>query len=474
MTQLDQAAVAAEKYAIPAHVWRIAGVVVFGAVMGMLDTSLVNIGLKTIGADLGASLDAVQWVASGYLLALGMALPICGWLGRWIGIGRLWLVSVAAFSTTSALCALAPDVRWLIALRVLQGLSAGMLIPAGQTLLGQAAGPQRLGRVMSVVGIAVVGAPTIGPTIGGVMLANLTWPWLFLINIPFGIVALVLGWRVLPRGEIVKPSRLDVVGLVLAGAGVSLVVYGLGRVGTDDAVATVVVAVSVGAVALVAFVFRSLRISKPLLDIRMFGERVFTAANIANFFAGAAMFGSMVLLPLYFQVLHGEGLVTTGLLLLSFGAGGIVALPLGGRSTDRYGGGIVAVYGGVLAIGATLPFVFLSASANPVLVQVLLFVRGVAVALAGMPLVSAAYAAVRRDQMADASVFVNIMQRIGGAVGVALVAVVLYQVGQAGVSVESGYRQAFGWLTAVSVIGLAASAVLWRHQRAGLTGSAAV
>lgn len=186
---------------IPARVWRVAGVVVFGAVMSMLDTSLVNIGLNSIATDLGAALDSAQWIASGYLLALAVTLPLCGWLGRQFGMDRVWLTALAGFTITSALCALAPNIGWLIGFRIAQGLAAGLLVPAGQTLLGQVAGPQRLGRVMSVVGIAVVAAPAIGPTVGGVMLANLDWEWLFLINIPFGLVAFVLGRRVLPRGK---------------------------------------------------------------------------------------------------------------------------------------------------------------------------------------------------------------------------------------------------------------------------------
>src|SRR5882762_2610095 len=206
---------------IPAHVWRTAGVVVFGAVMGMLDTSLVNIGLRTIGTDLGASLATIQWVASAYLLALGVSLTVCGWFARRVGVTRLWMGALVAFTLTSVACAFAPTAGWLIGTRILQGLAAGLMIPAGQTILGQAAGPQRMGRVMGVVGIAVVGAPAIGPTIGGLMLAHWSWEWLFLINVPVGLVGLVLGLRYLPRSQGVPMQRLDVIGVVLAGGGVS-------------------------------------------------------------------------------------------------------------------------------------------------------------------------------------------------------------------------------------------------------------
>ncbi|MBF6172525.1 DHA2 family efflux MFS transporter permease subunit [Nocardia blacklockiae] len=468
MTQTRTDTVTTTADRVPAHVWRTAAVVVFGAVMGMLDTSLVNIGLRSIGADLGAELATVQWVASGYLLALGVSLTCCGWLARRVGVGRLWVAALVAFTVTSGLCALAGSAAWLIALRVLQGLAAGVMIPAGQTILGQAAGPRRMGRVMGVVGIAVVGAPALGPTVGGLMLAHWSWQWLFLINIPLGAIGLVLGLRFLPLRAGVPGHGLDVIGLVLAGGGVSAVVYGLSEIGDRGSAGSLAVwlPVVLGAAAVAGFVWRAGRAAHPLLDVRMFGERVFAAANAASFFAGAAMFGVMVLLPLYFQELHGYGLVRTGVALIAFGAGGVITLPLGGRLTDRFGGGVIAV-GGSLAVAVTIaPFAVLPADANPVLVQALLFAAGVATALSGMPLVTAAYAAVRPEQLPDAAAFVNILQRIGGAVGVAMVAVILSRATASGWQQVSGYHLAFAGLAALSVIAAAASTVLRRHQRA--------
>ncbi|MFI6367465.1 DHA2 family efflux MFS transporter permease subunit [Nocardia sp. NPDC050630] len=451
---------------IPARVWRVAGVVVFGAVMSMLDTSLVNIGLNTIATDLGAALDSAQWIASGYLLALAVTLPLCGWLGRQFGMDRIWLTALAGFTVTSGLCALAPNIGWLIGFRIAQGLTAGLLVPAGQTLLGQAAGPQRLGRVMSVVGIAVVAAPAIGPTIGGVMLANLDWEWLFLINIPFGLVAFVLGRRVLPRADARgNGGRFDATGFALIGVGLSALVYGLGEFGSRGSVSapTVWVSVLVGMLALVLFVARSTR-GGGLLDVGLFRHPVFATANVANLFAGASLFGSMLLLPLYFQVLHRDSLIATGLLLVSFGIGGIIALPVGGRLTDRYGGGVVAVVGSAVTVAVTVPFALGDASMNPLVVQVLLLICGVATGLTGVPIVAAAYASVRPEQLPDAASFVNILQRVGGSIGAALLAVVLYCAAAAGLPVDAGFRQAFWWLTAASVISLVASVLLWRKE----------
>lgn len=156
---------------IPATAWLLAATIALGAFMSQLDTSAVNVALRRIGTDLGAPLGIVQWTSTGYLLAVAVSLPASSWLARRLGSGRIWLGSVAAFTLASALCAVAPTVGWLIALRAAQGLSAGQLIPAGQTLIGRAVGPQRLGRVMATVGIAVSLAPALGPTVGGLLVA---------------------------------------------------------------------------------------------------------------------------------------------------------------------------------------------------------------------------------------------------------------------------------------------------------------
>ncbi|KAA0024422.1 MDR family MFS transporter [Antrihabitans cavernicola] len=454
---------------IPAHVWRLAVVVVFGAFMGTLDTSLVNIGLKSIGTDLHASLDSVQWVGSAYLLALAVSLPACSWVGTRIGVGRLWLTAMAGFTVTSAMCAFAPTIDWLIVARVVQGLTAGLLLPAGQTIIGQAAGPHRLGRVMSTVGIAVIVAPAIGPTVGGLMLEHLGWQWLFLINIPFGIVALVLGSRILPRGTVSAATPFDLGGFVAVSAGLSLTVYGLGEVGIRGTLATpsTWIPLLAGAGALAIFGLRSARHAHPLLHLSLFRNPVFAAANVATVFSGASLFGAMLLLPLYFQQVHGEGMLATGLLLMSFGIGGIVAMPASGRLTDRYGGGIVATAGSALVVVSTVPFALLDLSANPVLVQALLFLRGIALGLASMPAITAAYASVSRDQLPDATSFVNGLQRVGGAVGAALLAVILYRGTISGLSIDSAFQHAFWWLTAAAVVATVASGWLWRTQAKG-------
>ena len=451
---------------IPWPVWRIALVIVFGAFVSMLDASLVNVGLDSIRADLGASLDDVQWVASAYLIALAVSLPLCGWLGRKVGVGRLWLAAFSGFTVASGLCALAGDIGWLVGLRVAQGIAAGLLVPAGQTILGQAVGPQRMGRVMSILGIAVSSGPAIGPTVGGLLLDSLSWQWLFLINLPIGVIGVALGMRYVPRGERGAVSRLDWSGFVLIGTGLPLFVYDVTMIGEKATLAStaVLVPLVLGVAGLVAFGVRTWRRANPLVDLRLFRDPVYAAASISSAFTGAAMFGAMLLFPLYFQILRDADVVTTGLSLFSLGIGTTIVLPISGWLTDRYGGGIVALCGSLITVATTLPFAFLTADTGAVTLQVLLFLRGIALALAAVPAGTAAFAAVRREQLPDATTTVSIMQRVGGAVGGVLVAVTLAQALPRGE--EYAFQTAFWWLTAMSVVAVGWTLWLWRAQRA--------
>jgi len=450
---------------IPWPIWRISLVIVFGAFVSMLDTSLVNVGLDSIRADLGATLEQVQWVAGAYLIALAVSLPLCGWLGRKVGVGRLWLSAFAAFTVASGLCALAGDIGWLVVLRVLQGISAGLLVPAGQTILGQAVGPRRLGRVMSILGIAVSSGPAIGPTVGGLLLNSLSWQWLFLINLPVGVIGIALGLRYVPRGEPGAVSRLDWPGLVLISAGLPLFVYGVTMIGEKVTLASVSVLVPLvaGLAGLLAFGVRAWRRADPLVNLHLFRDRVYAAGSVSTIFTGAAMFGAMLLFPLYFQLLRGADVVTTGLSLFSLGIGTTLVMPVSGWLTDRYGGGIVALWGNIATVVTTVPFALLGADASAVTVQILLFLRGIALALSAVPAGTAAYAAVRREDLPDATTTVNILQRVGGAIGGALIAVILAQALPRGV--ESAFQLTFWWLTGASVIAVGSAAWLWLAQR---------
>src|ERR671937_2390137 len=176
---------------IDAYIWRISAVVIAGAIMSILDTTIVNVALATLRRDLHSSIADIQWVVTGYMLALAAVIPITGWAARRFGAKRVYLVSLALFTAGSALCGLAGSTTELVVFRVLQGLGGGMILPIGQLMMAEAAGPERMGRVMSVVAVPAMLAPIFGPAIGGLILDNASWRWIFFINIPIGVIAVI-------------------------------------------------------------------------------------------------------------------------------------------------------------------------------------------------------------------------------------------------------------------------------------------
>lgn len=444
---------------VPWQVWRLAIVVVLGSFMSTLDSSLVNVGLDTISRSLHASLTSAQWLSSGYVVAFAAALPLNAWLSRRIGSGRLWLTALAGFVAASALCAAAPNLPALIAFRVVQGLTGAMLVPTGQTIIGQVAGPERMGRVLNVTKIVVILAPAIGPTIGGLLITGLSWRWLFLVNVPVGAVAVLMGVRLVPRGTPTRGRRFDALGFVLVAAGLPLVLRGITGFGRAGSLAdsAVLATLAPGLAALALFVWRSLTIAHPLLDLRLFTNRVYSAATASVFFTGAALLGTLILLPLYYQQLRGQSVIGTGLLMLAVGGGTAVSMPFGGVLTDRIGGGLISMAGLALSTAGILPLAFLPADTSLVLAGALQAVTGFGLGLAAMPALSVAYKTVPRDRLPDATSEANIIQRVGGSTGTALLVVLLERDGTPTVG---AFHTTFGWLAASCVVALLLAAWL--------------
>ncbi len=339
--------VAAGGSKIESHVWRIAAVVVLGTIMSVLDTTIVNVALDTLGRDLHATVDQIQWVATGYLLALAAVIPVSGWASRRFSSRSVYIVSLVMFTAGSVLCGLADSVGSLVFFRVIQGIGGGMLVPTGQMILVKAAGPKNLPKVMSAIGVPIVLAPIFGPTIGGLLLEHVSWQSIFLVNLPVGIITLVAALKLLPKDKPEGAEKLDFLGLGLLSVGLVGVTYGLAETGSAGTLiaASVLVPLAIGLVGIASFAVRALRIPNPLLNVRLYKNRAFTAASITTFCLGAALFGAMVLMPLYFQTVRGEDAVTTGLLLIPQGLGAAVAMALSGRATERWGGGITATIG---------------------------------------------------------------------------------------------------------------------------------
>jgi EmrB/QacA subfamily drug resistance transporter len=406
----------------------ISAVVVIGAIMSILDTTIVNVALETLSRDLHVGLGDVQWVATGYLLALAVVIPLTGWMSERFGARRVWLTSVTLFVAGSVLCGLAWDLPSLIAFRVLQGLGGGMVMPVGMIVLTQTAGPQRVGRVMSIIGVPMLLGPVIGPVLGGLIVDHLSWRWIFFVNVPIGALALVMGLRWLPRVNASEhPGRLDWRGLALLSPGLGLAVFGLSETSASGGLgalqAWLPLVSGIGLIA--AFALHALRAPRPLIDVRLFKVPAFSASAATVLLFGIAFFGSMLLLPLFFQVARGESALHAGLLTAPQGLGAALTMPIAGALTDRIGGGRVAVVGIALAVLTTLPLALVQGSTSLFLVEGVLFLRGVALGLSMMPSMAAAYATLDRAAVPRATSALNVIQRVGGSIGTAVLAVVL-------------------------------------------------
>ncbi|HVW17119.1 MAG TPA: DHA2 family efflux MFS transporter permease subunit [Solirubrobacteraceae bacterium] len=463
----------ASSHRLEPHVARIAVVIVLGAIMSVLDTTIVNVALRDLSLDLHVSLDEIQWVATGYLLALATMLPITTWATRRIGAKRLYIAALVLFTAGSALCGLAWSSTSLIAFRVLQGLGGGIITPVGQTILVRAAGPKNIARVMSAIGVPIVLAPIFGPTLGGLLLEHAGWQWIFLVNVPIGVAAVAVATRLLPSGEREEAGPLDLAGLLLVGPGVALVTYGLAQTGSAGSLTApgVVIPVLVGLALLLAFVARSLRVPAPLLDLRLFSDPGYRAASITTFALGATLFGAMILMPLYFQEARGEGAVVTGLLLMPQGIGAAFAMHVSARLTERFGAGATTVGGVVVTALSTVPFAFVGSGTSYVLLGAAMVVRGIGIGTSMMPAMTAAFAGLRRDQVADASPQLTVLQRVGGSMGVAVFTVIL-QSHLSGARTPAASASAFAttywWVVAISVVALVPAWLLMRSERRAL------
>jgi EmrB/QacA subfamily drug resistance transporter len=408
------------------HLKRLAVVVVLGSIMSILDTTIVNVAIPTLSRDFKAPLSTVQWVSTGYLLALAMTIPLTGWAVERFGAKRMWIASLALFLVGSALSGAAWSIQSLIVFRILQGIGGGMIMPIGQSIMATAAGPQRMGRVMSLLGVPMLLGPVLGPVIGGLILDSVSWRWIFYVNIPIGIVAIALAVRILPGHEKTdRAFKLDALGLCLLSPGLGLFVYGLSQAGQGSAASVFVPAV-LGVALVAAFVLHALKTKiTPLIEVVLFKDRQFAAAAVTTFCFGAALFGGMFLLPIYYQVVRGQTALTAGLLMAPQGIGAAMVMPLAGKLTDRYGAGRVVPAGLGVAIVGTVVYTQLGAHTSFAVLGLSLFVRGIGFGFVMMPAISAAYQTLAPAQVPRASTAINIVQRVGGSIGTALVAVVL-------------------------------------------------
>ena len=470
---------------LPPETKRALTALIIGGMAAVLDTTIVSIALNSLVKGLHTTVGQIQWVSTGYLLALGVVIPVVGWAQARFGGKRLWMAALTLFVTGSALCAVAWNVDTLIAFRVLQGVGAGMIFPLMQALAMRTASAatggdtSSLGRVTATVSLPIAIGPILGPVAGGVILNWLDWRWLFLVNVPVCAVGLYLAWRSLPADAPAPAGarpRLDVLGLLLVAPGVAGVLLGLSNVSKSGGFGRgdVRLPLIAGVMLLAAFAAWALhrtgrgRPGAALVDVRLLRIRSVGASSAVLFLTGASMYAAMFLLPLYWQELRGFGVLDAALLLIPQGVGSLATRTLAGRLTDRIGGRAVAVTGFALVALATVPFAFAGPGTSEWWLGAVLLVRGLGLGAVLIPVMTAAFVDLDPADIPHASMLTRISQQVGGSFGVAIGAVVLASAGGSGHTLTHGFGQAFWWTAGfTAAAALTSFALPGRRAQAG-------
>ena len=397
---------------------RLGAVIVVGSITAMLDMTMVAVALSDLTRVFGASVTAVQWVSTAYLLTIAMVIPVTGRLTERFGARTMWTFALVTFLAGSMLCGAAWSIGTLIAFRAAQGIGGGMIVPLSMMILAQAAAPGQRGRVMALVAVPGQVAPIVGPLVGGLIIDAGSWRWIFYVNVPICLVALALGRRGIPDGPPREPAgRLDVTGLALLAPALALVVYGLSaRAGW---------LLGTGAALLAVFTGYALRARTPILNPRLFAHRPFAAASTLNFLSRLSIFGVMILMPLYYQQVRGHSALAAGLLLAPQSLGTMIALPYVGRLTDRLGARPVVLAGITAGALAALACTRVGAHTSDVFLGAALLVWGMGVAAVAVPVSAAAYEGLTPAEIPGATSAITTVQTVGASVGAAALTAIL-------------------------------------------------
>jgi EmrB/QacA subfamily drug resistance transporter len=408
---------------------KIAFIMVLGMFAPALDSTIVNVAIKTIVIELNSSISVVQWVTTGYILAMGIAVPVSGWLINRFSGKKLYLLTLILFSLSSVLAALSWNIESLIFFRIIQGIGAGIMLPTVQTMLIRYTGGKNMGRLMAVISIPVIIIPILGPVLGGLIVNKLAWQWIFYINVPICIVAILLSQKYLPKDKAINSKQpLDIIGLLLLSFSFSSLIMGISKMRATGSLDSIYAEIPLlaGIVLLIAFVIYSLRTkTAPILDLHLFRFRNFTSSSILLFLSGVITTGTLFILPLYFQQVFHENAFTAGLLLAPQGIGMLITRSLAGKLTDKIGSRLVVAVSLVLVFIGTLPFVFSDGINNLTVLIIALVVRGAGLGGVSIPVMVSIYGGLNKEQVSYGTITARILQQIGGALGTAILAIVL-------------------------------------------------
>jgi DHA2 family multidrug resistance protein len=421
----------------PVNKWIVALAIAFGSLMAAIDSSIVNVALPEIRGTVGATVEEITWVSTSYIIATVMVMPLTGFLGSFFGQKRIYLASLALFVVGSALCGLARTLPMLVVYRALQGFGAGVLQPTQQAILRQTFPPQEQGMAMAMFSLVIMVGPALGPTLGGWIVDHYSWPWIFYINLPVGVIGTIMTMRFVQepedvlhanrrRAEVMR-KHLDVAGIVLMCIGVSTLQYVLEEGQRNDWFDSPLITVLsfVAGISLVAFVIRELTATVPVVNLRLFRDKTFTSGTVIGGVMYAMLMGSMFLLPVFMQELLGFDATQSGITLMPRTIAMMVVTPLIGRLYNHVPPAVVVGAGAAFFVIGSYELSHITLMSGSKDIVVPLLVTGVGFACLFIPLTTAALTFVPRPQLADAAGLNSFVRQIGGSFGLTIFATLL-------------------------------------------------
>lgn len=403
-------------------------VALIGAFMSILDSSIVNVATAAIMNVFNTTTSQVQWVSTIYMLALGVIVPLCGWLGDKLGFKRLYIISMAIFVLGSLLCTISWSITALIGARVVQAIGGGMIMPTTMAMIYRMVPRDKIGGAMGIFGIALLVAPAFGPTLGGYLVEYVDWRWIFTINLPIGVVGLLLSWFLLPEFETVEAGKFDVPGAVSSAIGLFCLLLAFSQGAEWGWTSLPIVLLFFTSVfSLGLFVYIELSSPNPLLDLRVFKYLTFTMANLTIMVTTIGMFAGLFYIPLFLQSIRGMGAMQVGWLMMPGALLAGIMMPVSGKLYDLIGPKILVVTG--VSGLAVLTWLFASLNLQTATSTIMLWMvgRGMIMAFANMPAQTASMAVIPQAMIGRASAITNILSRVASSFGLAILTSIMNQ-----------------------------------------------
>jgi DHA2 family multidrug resistance protein len=406
--------------------WFTLAILVISTFMAILDSSIVNIALPKMMNVFGASTEEIEWVLTGYMLTMGVIIPLTGYLGSRFGLKKVYVFALIMFTIGSALCGMAWNTSSMIAARVVQAIGGGMMMPVSMTIIFNIFPKEKMGTVLGIWGLGAVIAPAIGPTLSGYIIEYLDWRLIFTINIPIGIFATFLAIFFLDKFKGQPVKGFDYLGTILVSVGLFTLLLGLNK-GNDKGWYSIYIIslLAVASMCLIGFVINELFVEHPLLDLRILKNFSFSLSLVITIITTIAMFGGIFIIPLFLQNLKGLSAMQTGMLMFPSALASALTMPISGGLNDKFGARPVAIAGMSILVVTTFILTKITLATDTETIKWLMMLRGFGMGLCMMPIQTAGMAEIPKEQTGYASAIANTMRQVGGSLGIAILASVM-------------------------------------------------